>query len=189
MRGYVYVCIYTYACVCVCLYIYICVKYMCICVRIYRCGCMCICLHVHVWVSMYVYVCGHMSMHVRGPITPCGLAAGGAVFIRVRTPNLTGTLCHPTGWLISNFLIALTRDIIFLSQCRLLWCTFTSGTLMHPNLAHLLLTINQQQGRESNKLAFCSSLTTSTLVPNPITTDSYFLTLNGPASNTYAKFT
>jgi len=33
---------------------------------------------------------------------------------------------------------------------------------MHPNLAHLLLTINEQQGRESNKLAFCSSLTTST---------------------------
>jgi len=51
---------------------------------------------------------------------------------------------------------------------------------MHPNLAHLLLTINQQQGRKSNKLAFCSSLTTSTLVPNPITTDSYFLTLNKP---------
>ena len=49
-------------------------------------------LHVHVW--MYVYVCGHMSMYVRGPITPCGLAAGGAVFIRVRTPNLTGTLRH-----------------------------------------------------------------------------------------------
>ena len=43
-----------------------------------------------------------------GPITPCGLAARYAVFIRVRTPNLTGTLRHPTGWLISNFLIVLT---------------------------------------------------------------------------------
>ena len=30
-------------------------------------------------------------MFVRGPITACGLAAKGAVFIRVRTPNLTGT--------------------------------------------------------------------------------------------------
>ena len=38
-------------------------------------------------------------------------------------------------------------------------------------------------------VAFCSSLTTSTLVPNPITTDSYFLTQNGPTSNTYAKVT
>ena len=44
-----------------------------------------------------------------------------------------------------------------------------------------------EQGRESNKLAFCSSLKTSTLVPKAITTDSYFLTLNGPASNIYAK--
>ena len=140
------------------------------------------------FMGMYLYVCGHMSMYAWGP-TPCGLAAGGAVLIRVRTPNLTGTLRHPTGWLISNFLIALTGDIIFLSQCQLLRCASTSRTLMHPNLAHLLLTINQQQGRESNKLAFCSSLTTSTLVPNSITTDSYFLTLNGPASNTYAKVT
>jgi len=40
--------------------------------------------------------------------------------IRVRTPNLTGTLRHPTSWLISNFPIALTGDIIFLSQSLLL---------------------------------------------------------------------
>ena len=59
-------------------------------------------------------------------------------------------------------------------------CTSTSRTTV---------TINQQQGHESNKLAFCSSLTTSTLVPNPIITDSYFLTVNGPVSNTYAKVT
>ena len=51
-------------------------------------------------------------MYVRGPITPCGLAARDAVFIRVRTPNMTGTLRHPTGWLISNFLIVLTGDVI-----------------------------------------------------------------------------
>jgi len=45
---------------------------------------------------------------------------------------------------------------------------------MHSNLAYLLLTINQQQGCESNKLALCSSLTTSALVPNPIRTHTYF---------------
>ena len=56
-------------------------------------------------------------------MTPCGLAAGGAVFIRVRTPNLTGTLRHPTGWLTSNFPIALTGDVIFLSQSLLLLFT------------------------------------------------------------------
>jgi len=191
--GYVYICMYIYAnasiCihvdawVCVCVYIYICVcvrmlvyiymrkvnvcMYVNICMRVYAYMFACTCM------GMYVYVCGHMSMYVRGPITPCGLEAGGTVFIRVRTSNLTGTLRHPTGWLIFN-LTVLTGDIIFLSQCRLLWYTSTSGTLMHPNLAHVLLTINQQQERESNKLAFCFSLTTSTLVPNPITTDSYF---------------
>jgi len=59
---------------------------------------------------------------LRGPITPCGLGAGGAVFIRVRTPNLTYTRRHPTDWLISNFLISLIGDIIFISLCLLLWC-------------------------------------------------------------------
>jgi len=192
------ICIYVDAWVCVCVYIYICVC-MRVLVYIYMRKVyvyMCVNTYMRVYaymfactfMGMYLYVCGHMSMYAWGP-TPCGLAAGGAVLIRVRTPNLTGTLRHPTGWLISNFLIALTGDIIFLSQCQLLWCTSTSDTLMHPNLAHLLLTVNQQQGRESNKLAFCFSLKTSTLVPTPITTDSYFLTLNGPASNTYAKVT
>ena len=33
----------------------------------------------------------------RGPITPCGLAAGGAVFIRVRVPNLTCTITSHNG--------------------------------------------------------------------------------------------
>ena len=77
---------------------------------------------------------------------------------------------HTTGWLIFNFLIVLIGNIIFLSEHLYLsisYCClpFTSGTLMHSNLVHLLLTINQQQGHESNKLDFCSLLTTSTLVP------------------------
>ena len=82
-----------------------------------------------------------------------------------------------------SFLIALIGDII--SSLSVCYCGVSSksGTLMHPNLAHLLLITNQQQSRESNKLAFCSSITTSTLMSNPITTDLYFLTLNGPASN------
>jgi hypothetical protein len=36
-------------------------------------------------------------MYARGPITPCGLAAGGAVFIRVRIPILTGTTASHYG--------------------------------------------------------------------------------------------
>ena len=32
-----------------------------------------------------------------GPITPCGLTAGGAVFIRVRVPNLTRTTASQYG--------------------------------------------------------------------------------------------
>ena len=40
----------------------------------------------------------------------------------MRTPNLTYTRRHPTDWLISNFLIGLIGDIIFLSLCLLLWC-------------------------------------------------------------------
>jgi len=105
-----------------------------------------VCVYIYVYIFRYVhvYIRGHMYMCVRGPITLCGLAAGGAVFMRMRTPNLTGTLRHPTGWLISNFLIALTGDIIFLLSVCYCAVPSTSGTLMHPNLAHLLLTINQQ---------------------------------------------
>ena len=40
---------------------------------------------------MYVCVYAHIYIYARGPITSCGLAAGGAVFISVRVPNLTGT--------------------------------------------------------------------------------------------------
>ena len=40
-----------------------------------------VCVHVAcTCMGSYVYVCGHMSMDVSGPITPCGLTAGGAVF-------------------------------------------------------------------------------------------------------------
>jgi len=133
----------------------------------------------------YVRVCVWTHVNVReGPYHPLWFGRRMCCFYKSdNTESYWYTA--PTGWLISNFLIALTGDIIFLSQCRLLWCASTSGTLMHPNLAHLLFTINQQQGSESNKLAF----STSTLMPNSITTDSYFLTLNRPASNTYAKVT
>ena len=59
----------------------------------------------------------------RGPITPCGLAAGGAVFIGMRVPNLTGTTALTTGWLIFNFPIVLIGNIIFHSQYLLLLFT------------------------------------------------------------------
>ena len=38
-----------------------------------------------------------LGHYARGPITPCGLAAGGAVFIRARVPNLTGTTASHYG--------------------------------------------------------------------------------------------
>jgi len=77
MRGCVYVCIYICAYVCVCLYKYTCVK-----VYVY------ICVNIYMRVYAYVYVCIYMGEYVRvcmwthinvceGPITPCGLAAGG----------------------------------------------------------------------------------------------------------------
>jgi len=52
------------------------------------------------------------------------MVAGGAVFIRVRIPNLTGkAIYHTTGWLIFNFPIVLIGNIIFLSQYLLLLLT------------------------------------------------------------------
>ena len=123
---YIYVYMYTH----ICIYIYICI-YMYICARV----CICVCMYIYVYaydiciyVGKYVHVCMWTLVDViEGPyhplrFTPCGLAAGGAVFIGVRSPNLTGTRRHSTDWLIFNFYIALTGDIIYLSQCLLLWC-------------------------------------------------------------------
>jgi len=103
-----------YICICVCMrvlvyiymrkvYVYMCVNiYMRVYAYIYACTCM----------GEYVRVCTWTHVDIcEGPYHPLWFAAGGTVFIRVRTPNLTGTL------------IALTGDIIFLSQCLLLWCT------------------------------------------------------------------
>ena len=106
----------------------------------------CIYKHLYVYICTYVYIC--IYVHVRSPITPCSLAAGGAVFIRVRTPNLTGTRRHPMDKLISNFLIALTGDIIFLSHCLLLWYTLHkwyshAAQPCAPTVGHHLTTKTQ----------------------------------------------
>ena len=131
-------------------------------------------------------------MQLRGPITPCGLAARGAVLIRVRTPNLTYTRHHPMDWLIFNFLIALIGDIIFLSLCLLLWC------ILHKWYSHApqpcAPTVDHQPTTKSRIeqacfLFFTNNFHPDVLMSNPITTDSYFLTLNGPTSNTKAKVT
>ena len=104
-------------------------------IHVYVCTCMCMCMYVLnvyaydicVYVGKYVHVCMRTLVDViEGPYYPLrrafGLAAGVAVFIRVSSPNLTHTLCHPMDWLIFNFLIALIGEIIFLSLCLLLWC-------------------------------------------------------------------
>jgi len=48
---------------------------------------------------MYLYVYVHilLMIYARDPITSRGLAAGGAVFIRVRVPNLNGTTASQYG--------------------------------------------------------------------------------------------
>jgi len=50
-------------------------------------------MYIYMWVCMYMYI----YTYARGPITSCGLAAGGAVFIRGRVPNLTGTTASHYG--------------------------------------------------------------------------------------------
>ena len=53
----------------------------------------------------------------------------------------------------------------------------------------ITLTISQQQGRKFNKLAFCSSLTTSTLVPKPYYNRLILSDSERTAANIYAKVT
>jgi len=119
MYMYVYVCMYLYACmymyVYVCRYVYVCIY---ICVNV----CMCVYIYMYIYMCACIYAWTHVDV-CEGPYHPLRFGHKGCCFLRVRTPNLTGTLRHPTGWLIFNFLIALTGDIEFLSQCLLLWCT------------------------------------------------------------------
>ena len=185
--GCICTCIYVYVCVWVCIYIYICKcvyiyiyvdAWVCVCVYIYICVCMRVLVYLDIRKSICVYMCeyiGCMCIYMH-------------VYICVSMYRLVHCV---TLWAGRSPTSPYLWQGISYSSLRACYCCLpsTSGTLVHPILAHLLLTNNQQQGHESNKLAFCSSLTTSTLVPNPITTDSYFLTLNGPASNTYAKIT
>ena len=108
------------------IYMYICI-YLCIYVHVY------IYMHIYIYVYIHMYICVYVCEYVQvstwtlvnvceGPYHPLRFGRSGCCFLRVRTPSLTGTRRHPTDWLISNFLIPLTGDIIFLSQCLLLWC-------------------------------------------------------------------
>jgi len=110
-----------------------------------------------------------------GALSPPAVWPQGVLFfIRVRTPNLTYTRRHPTDWLISNFLIVLIGDIIFLSVCQLLWC------ILHKWYSHApqpcAPTVDHQPTTKSRirQACFLFFTTTSTLMCNPITTDSYF---------------
>ena len=172
-------CIYIYMSIYVYVYIYIYI-YIYICMYIYMY--ICTCKYVHVCMRTLVDV-------IEGPYLPLRFGRRGCCFYKSENTQSDLYTASPYG-LVDLQLPQLWQEISY-SSLSVYYCgvSSTNGTLMHPNLAHLLLIINQQQSRESNKLAFCSSLTTSTLVPHPITTDSYFLTLNGPASNTNAKVT
>jgi len=69
------------------------------------------CVNIYMRVYEYIYACIYMGEYVRVCMwTHVNICEG--PYHR-----------HPTGWLTSNFLIALTGDIIFLSQFLLLWCT------------------------------------------------------------------
>ena len=147
-------------------------------------------IYVYMWVSKYVHVCMRTLVDViEGPYHPLRFGRRGCCFYKSENTESDLYTASPCGLVDLQLPHRFDRRYHILSLCLLLGVSSTSGILMHPNLAHLLLIINQQQSRKSNKLIFCSSLTTSTLVPNPITADSYFLTLNGPASNTNAKVT
>ena len=93
-------------------------------------------------------------MYVRGLITPCGLAAGVAVFyiccfyifLYYKIENTESDWYTASPYGLDDLQLPHSSDReyhILLSVC---YCGVpsTSGTLMHPNLAHLLLTINQQ---------------------------------------------
>ena len=90
------------------------------------------CVNIHMRVYAYIFACTCMGEYVcvcvrahvnvcEGPYHPLRFGHRGCCFYK--SENTKSTLRDPTGWLISNFLIALTGDIVFLSEFLLLWCT------------------------------------------------------------------
>jgi len=91
--------------VCVHMYMYICIcMYVCVCTYIYIYMYMCGCVHVCIYVNMYVCI-------------------GGAIFIRVRVPNLTGTAESHYGMVDLQPPHSSDREYQFLSQNLLLLFT------------------------------------------------------------------
>ena len=135
--------LYVDAWVCVCVYIYICVC-MCVLVHIFmRKVYVYMCVNIYMRVYSYIFACTCIGEYVRvcvwahvnvceGPYHPLRFGRRGCCFYK--SENTESDWRHPTGWLISNFLMALTGDIIFLSQCRLLWCTSTVVLSCTPTL-------------------------------------------------------
>jgi len=74
------------------MYIYVCI-YMNVYVHVY----VLIYIYIYIYVYVYMYVYIRIQIYARGPMTSCGLAAEGAVFIRVRVPNLIGTTASHYG--------------------------------------------------------------------------------------------
>ena len=148
----------------------------------------CIYIYIYIYLCASIYVWTHVNV-CEGPYHPLRFGRRGCCFLRVRTLNLTSTLRHPTGWLISNFLIALTGDIIFLSQCLLLWCTLHKWFSHAPQPCAPTVDRQPTIRTQINKLAFCSSLTTSTLVPKPYYNRLILSDSERTAPNTYAKVT
>jgi len=150
MYAYAYVYIYIYICKCVYMYICRCVG-VCMCVYIYMLRYACayiyiymrkvyvyICVNIYMRVYAYIYACIYMGgylcvcmwTHVNmceGPYHPPRFGRRGCCFYQSDNTESDWYKASPYGlvqaWLISNFPIALTGDIIFLYQSLLLLCT------------------------------------------------------------------
>ena len=162
------------------------------CEYIYAGVCVYICMYIYGWVFMCMYV--DTCKYVWGALSPPAVWPQGVLFLsewqhriwlvqsvtlRAGSSLVDLQLPHSSD---RGYHIPLSESVTAVYPPQVvLSCTPTLRTYCWP------LTNNKDANLTS--LLLCSSLTKSTLVPYLITTDSYFLTLNGPASNTYAKVT
>jgi len=121
----------------------------------------------------HVHVC-------EGPYHPLRFGRRGCCFYKSENTESDLYTASPYGLVDLQLPHSSDRGYHIPSQCLLLCCTLHKWYSHAPQPCAPTVVHQPTIRTQINKLAFCSSLTTSTLVPKPYYTDSYFLTLNGP---------
>jgi len=182
---YIFVYVYMYMCMYACACIYIYAKSICVYVSeyIYAGVCVYIRMYMYGWVCTWMYVDTCKCMW--GALSPPAVWPQGVLFLKSENTESDWHTASPYGLVDLQLPHTSDRGYHMPLAVSVTVVYPPRVVLMYPTLR--TYSWPSTNNKDANLTRLPSELTTSTLLTNPITTDSYFLTLNGPASNAYAK--